>query len=274
MAINWITPQGILINDYEETPVNNLFIQVEPTNAIIEKIAGEYPMNMDLNYVEPGKYQLVSSTGKLPIVNEETNYYFTLRASVDDEYSDRWFGITMLNKTTDWNMPETAFEYSETSYVSLQLKLLNAQGNEEFFKISGELPPNLLINKTGLIYGIVNEQEKEKTFYFTIGVRRNDEVILTKDFSIKVVKLSSLNEPIWITEAGFLGVLNYDEVSTLFVKAYDPNNLPITYTLSTSGNDNLPPGLTLDTNTGKINGRLSTRYTDTWNFSVNVNNGE
>ena len=274
MAINWITPQGILINDYEETPVNNLFIQVEPTNAIIEKIAGEYPMNMDLNYVEPGKYQLVSSTGKLPIVNEETNYYFTLRASVDDEYSDRWFGITILNKTTDWNMPETAFEYSETSYVSLQLKLLNAQGNEEFFKISGELPPNLLINKTGLIYGIVNEQEKEKTFYFTIGVRRNDEVILTKDFSIKVVKLSSLNEPIWITEAGFLGVLNYDEVSTLFVKAYDPNNLPITYTLSTSGNDNLPPGLTLDTNTGKINGRLSTRYTDTWNFSVNVNNGE
>ena len=85
-------------------------------------------MNMDLNYVEPGKYQLVSSTGKLPIVNEETNYYFTLRASVDDEYSDRWFGITILNKTTDWNMPETAFEYSETSYVSLQLKLLNAQG--------------------------------------------------------------------------------------------------------------------------------------------------
>ena len=33
MAINWITPQGILINDYEETPVNNLFIQVEPTKC-------------------------------------------------------------------------------------------------------------------------------------------------------------------------------------------------------------------------------------------------
>ena len=229
---------------------------------------------MDLVYVEPGKYQLISTTGKLPIVNEETTYYFTLRAENEDEYSDRWFGITILNKQTDWDMPETYFEYSETSYVSLQMKLLNAQGNEEFFKISGEMPPSLLINKSGLIYGIVDEQDKEKTFYFTIGVRRDDNIILTKDFSIKVVKLSSLNEPIWITEAGFLGVLEYDESSNLFVKAYDPNGLPITYTLSTSGNDNLPPGLYLDENTGKIKGRLSTRYTDTWNFTINVTNGD
>lgn len=259
MAINWITAQGILLKDYEEAPANNIFIQVEPTTSIIKKIAGEYPLNMDLVYVEPGKYQLISTTGKLPIVNEETTYYFTLRAENEDEYSDRWFGITILNKQTDWDMPETYFEYSETSYVSLQMKLLNAQGNEEFFKISGEMPPSLLINKSGLIYGIVDEQDKEKTFYFTIGVRRDDNIILTKDFSIKVVKLSSLNEPIWITEAGFLGVLEYDESSNLFVKAYDPNGLPITYTLSTSGNDNLPPGLSLDENTGKITGRLSTR---------------
>lgn len=274
MAINWITAQGILLKDYEEAPVNNIFIQVEPTTSIIKKIAGEYPLNMDLVYVEPGKYQLISTTGKLPIVNEETTYYFTLRAENEDEYSDRWFGITILNKQTDWDMPETYFEYSETSYVSLQMKLLNAQGNEEFFKISGEMPPSLLINKSGLIYGIVDEQDKEKTFYFTIGVRRDDNIILTKDFSIKVVKLSSLNEPIWITEAGFLGVLEYDESSNLFVKAYDPNGLPITYTLSTSGNDNLPPGLSLDKNTGKITGRLSTRYTDTWNFTINVTNGD
>lgn len=274
MAINWITAQGILLKDYEEAPVNNIFIQVEPTTSIIKKIAGEYPLNMDLVYVEPGKYQLLSTTGKLPIVNEETTYYFTLRAENEDEHSDRWFGITILNKQTDWDMPETYFEYSETSYVSLQMKLLNAQGNEEFFKISGEMPPSLLINKSGLIYGIVDEQDKEKTFYFTIGVRRDDNIILTKDFSIKVVKLSSLNEPIWITEAGFLGVLEYDESSNLFVKAYDPNGLPITYTLSTSGNDNLPPGLYLDENTGKITGRLSTRYTDTWNFTINVTNGD
>lgn len=274
MAINWITAQGILLKDYEEAPANNIFIQVEPTTSIIKEIAGEYPLNMDLVYVEPGKYQLISTTGKLPIVNEETTYYFTLRAENEDEYSDRWFGITILNKQTDWDMPETYFEYSETSYVSLQMKLLNAQGNEEFFKISGEMPPSLLINKFGLIYGIVDEQDKEKTFYFTIGVRRDDNIILTKDFSIKVVKLSSLNKPIWITEAGFLGVLEYDESSNLFVKAYDPNGLPITYTLSTSGNDNLPPGLSLDENTGKITGRLSTRYTDTWNFTINVTNGD
>ena len=52
MAINWITAQGILLKDYEEAPVNNIFIQVEPTTSIIKKIAGEYPLNMDLVYVE------------------------------------------------------------------------------------------------------------------------------------------------------------------------------------------------------------------------------
>lgn len=37
MAINWITAQGILLKDYEEAPVNNIFIQVEPTTSIIKK---------------------------------------------------------------------------------------------------------------------------------------------------------------------------------------------------------------------------------------------
>ena len=55
--------------------------------------------------------------------------------------------------------------------------------NEEFFKISGELPPNLLINKTGLIYGIVNRtKKKKKHFILRIGVRRNDEVNFNKRF--------------------------------------------------------------------------------------------
>ena len=67
MEIQWITPQGILINDYEESNVPETFIQLEPTTATIEKIAGDYPLNMDLKYVEPGKYQLISSNGKLPI---------------------------------------------------------------------------------------------------------------------------------------------------------------------------------------------------------------
>lgn len=273
MEIQWITPQGILINDYEESNVPETFIQLEPTTATIEKIAGDYPLNMDLKYVEPGKYQLISSNGKLPIVDTETLYNFTLRAKDGEDISDRWFGINIKNKITEWNMPSNTFTYSETSYVSLQLELLNPQGNEEFFKISGEFPTELQINKTGLIYGIINEVEKEKTFYFKIGVKRKDEIILEKDFSIKVVKLSSLNEPIWITEKGFLGTIDYNEKSTFFVKAYDPNNLPLTYSLTQTENDNLPPNLTLNNVTGEITGILTTRYTDTWNFTIDVSNG-
>lgn len=274
MAITWKTPEGILLEDYEEAAFPEILIEVEPTTATVQKISGEYPENVDLVFVEAGKYKLVSSTGVLPVINEETTYRFTLRAIEEDDYSDRWFGITVKNRVTEWNMPQSAFTFSETAYVSLQMELLNPQGDEEFIKLSGEFPPDLTINKSGLIYGIVREQDREKTFYFTIAVRRNGEIILQKDFSIAVVSLESLSEPIWITEEGFIGTINYDEASGLFVKAYDPNGLPLTYTLSVSDNDNLPPGLSLNEHSGEIIGRLTTRYTDTWTFVVNVTNGD
>lgn len=269
MAINWITPSGIIINDYEETELKDIIIEVEPSEVIVELISGELPYGVSLYKIRDGRYGL---SGSLPIVSETTSYYFTLRASLNEEYSDRYFEIIIKNKSIEWDssQPDT-FVFSETSYVSQQLKLLNATGEETFFKISGELPNGLTLNKSGLIYGIAEEVPEELMYYFKIGVKKDDTIILEKDFSIKIIKLSSLKEPIWITESGLIGTLNYKQVSDMLVKAYDPNDLPIIYKLGETGY--LPTGLSLNADNGRIEGQLNTEYSQDWNFNIIVSNG-
>lgn len=269
MAIDWITPNGIIVNDYEQAILKDVFINVEPSEVNVELISGELPNGITLNKVRNGRYSL---EGELPIVDKETSYYFTLRASLNDEYSDRYFAINIKNKKTTWNLAQPDnFSFSETSYVSQQLELLNETGDEVFFKISGELPSGLALNNSGLIYGIVGDVPEEMEYFFKIGVKKNNEIILERDFSITVVKLSSLEEPIWITEEGLIGTLNYNQISSMLVKAYDPNNLPILYKMGEKGI--LPTGLSLNVNSGRIEGQLKSEYSRDWDFNIIVSNG-
>ena len=269
MAINWITPAGNLVTDYEESTLKDVFINVEPSDVTVEIISGQLPEGVSLYKVRDGRYGL---EGVLPIVAEKTVFYFTLRAKTDSEHSDRYFAVTVDNKKTDWDSSQpNEFVFSETAYVSLQLQLTNATGEESFVKMTGELPNGLTINNTGLIYGIADEVPEELSYRFTVGVKKNNEIILTKDFQINIIKLSSLNEPIWITESGNLGSINYNRISDMFVKAYDPNNLPVIYKLVDE--DSLPEGLSLNTANGRIEGQLKTEYVAEWAFKVIVSNG-
>lgn len=269
MDINWITPSGVIVDDYEEQELKDIIIEVEPSDVIVNIISGELPNGISLYKIRDGRYGL---QGVLPIVSEDTSYYFTLRASLDNEYLDRYFQINIKNKKVMWDDSQSdTFTFSETSYVSQQLKLINATGDEKFIKMSGELPVGLTLNNTGLLYGIVSEVPEELTYYSKIGVIKNGQIILEKDFTIKIIKLSSLKEPIWITESGLIGTLNYNDISSLFVKAYDPNGLRITYELGDKGN--LPTGLSLDTTTGYIKGQLKSEYSQDWNFNIIASNG-
>lgn len=269
MAINWITPAGNLVTDYEESTLKDVFINVEPSDVFVEIISGQLPEGVSLYKVRDGRYGL---EGVLPIVPEKTTFYFTLRAKNETEHSDRYFAITVDNKKTEWdNSQPNEFVFSETAYVSLQLQLTNATGEESFVKMTGELPNGLTINNTGLIYGIADEVPEELSYRFTVGVKKNNEIVLTKDFKINIIKLSSLNEPIWITESGNLGSINYNRISDMFVKAYDPNNLPIIYKLVDE--DSLPEGLSLNSVNGRIEGQLKTEYVADWAFKVIVSNG-
>ena len=154
MDINWITPSGVIVDDYEEQELKDIIIEVEPSDVIVNIISGELPNGISLYKIRDGRYGL---QGVLPIVSEDTSYYFTLRASLDNEYLDRYFQINIKNKKVMWDDSQSdTFTFSETSYVSQQLKLINATGDEKFIKMSGELPAGLTLNNTGLLYGIVS----------------------------------------------------------------------------------------------------------------------
>ena len=43
MAINWITPAGNLVTDYEESTLKDVFINVEPSDVFVEIISGQFP---------------------------------------------------------------------------------------------------------------------------------------------------------------------------------------------------------------------------------------
>lgn len=270
MILNWKTPSGLIVDDYEETKLKDKYIDFEPYDATIEIISGELPQGITLEKVHNGRYELV---GVLPIVNGETSYYFTLRISLEDENLDRYFEIKIKNKKTEWddNLSDS-FTYAESAYVSEQLTLKNATNKETFIKLSGELPKGLSLNNRGLIYGIPNKVESNSTYECVIGVKQDNQIILTKKFAITIVQLSSLQKPVWITESGIIGNLNYQSRSDISVKAYDPNNLKITYILGNKGY--LPDGLTLNSSTGTIEGRLDTLYDKEWIFDIIASNGE
>ena len=275
--INWITKQGLLIQNYEDVKVEAK-IEIDSTTVTLRKVSGNYPDGLDLYPMEdelqniiPGKFVI---KGILPKVNEPTDYYFTLEAEdfVSGETSQRYFLIKIRNRATTWENQPNEYVVLETTYVSNQLLLKNAHGNEVFEKISGEMPDNLQLTPSGLIYGVVAEPLQESTYYFTIGVKRDGEYILEKDFTYVVKKLTSTNEPIWITESGYIGSVNYLEESELFVSAYDPQKNSIDYRLAE--NDNLPPGLSINSINGRIVGDCLTQYGLDWTFGVIVSNGK
>lgn len=294
MTITWNTPAGNLLTAEEEYKFSRLYIEFEPAEAelIVYKdgeetvvdgtvenpcISGSLPSGVVLTKIRDGRYSL---DGILPIVNEETVFNFTLKARYIDEYenveySDRYFSITVLNKQTQFDdEQEQPFEFTESIYSTARINLLNPEGNEEFVKISGKLPRGMVLADNGLIYGIPEDDGEEQPYHFVVGIRRNGEIIFDKEFTATVLKLSTLQEPIWITESGLIGSLNYGDTpdKTLMVKAFDPNDKELTYAL-TPGYI-LPEGLWIDISTGQIKGKCDSQYSRTWNFNVSVTNGE
>ena len=298
MTITWKTPAGNLLTAEEEERISSVKIEFTPTDAELivyvngeeqtvegtvadPCISGSLPEGIVLRKSTGGLYIL---EGTLPIVNEETTYNFTLKARYIDgednvEYSDRYFSITVKNKQTHFDEDqEQPFEFTESIYSTARINLLNPEGNEEFVKISGKLPNGMVLADNGLIYGIPNITEEDdgiELYHFVVGIKRNDEIIFDKEFTAKVIRLSTIQEPIWITESGIIGSLNYSDVpdDNLMVKAYDANNKRLIYKLGGS-NPMFPKGLWIDGLTGQIKGKCDTQASREWNFIVDVSNGE
>ena len=121
MTLKWITPAGEIVNDNEEQVIKDVNIEFEPYDASLTMISGELPEGVTLDKVQDGCYTL---NGVLPLVNNQSEYHFTLRISQGEEFSDRYFTIIIQNKALVWaEEQEDTLEMLETTYISHQLQL-------------------------------------------------------------------------------------------------------------------------------------------------------
>lgn len=320
--MEWISPnQGNILSKIEGKVIEPIKIEIGgSSNYEITKVSGNFPNGISL-IENNGSYSL---QGTLDLVEETTEYYFTLQAKDLDteEYIQRWFSMTVETLETSWcgivyeclsdninEQPDIASstiwkeydgiindklceekevsewesnknysigdlviynnnEIFEKVYFQKQFKCKNPEGNERFKKIYGELPNGIFISDTGLLYG-VPEEDNDKTYEYKVGVYRNDELILEspKILSIKIDNLSLLNKPLWATDAGIIGYLDYNNSKYLFVKAYDIKGREVKYEESTNDWNTLP-GIDFDTDTGEFYGICQTKSSLPWNFSI------
>ena len=186
------------------------------------------------------------------------------------EYYDRHFIIVGESYDVEWDTPTVFATTTEYAYLSEYFKLKNPNGNEVFKKISGELPLGITINTFGLCYGTIGEVEESTDYQFRVGVYVDNELKLWKDFIIEVKTLEDLNQPIWITQEGNVGKVNYNEKPVIQLVAYEPSDLPLNYEVVEG---TLPYGLELDLSSGTITGIVMTENQSQWDFTVACTNG-
>jgi len=130
-----------------------------------------------------------------------------------------------------------------------------------FTLLAGKLPDGVAMAFTGLIDGIPTERSKVKgvpyevseniTSTFVVRITDAEGLIADRTFSLTVAGPDS---PVWaVAEGKILDVHDGEEVN-ISVAATDSDGDVLTYSLGTGL---LPPGLTLNTATGQITGRVN-----------------
>ena len=269
MSFEWITNRGVLGSWYENEEIStDILYNSDDENTELSIISGALPNGVAFGRISNGHYRI---TGVLPSVTQSTIYDFTVRASTStSEYYDRYFTIIIESYDVNWESPTLFATTTEYAYLSEYFKLTHPNGNEIFKKVSGELPEGIQINKFGLCYGTIGHIEESTDYRFRVGVFIGDYELMFKDFIIQVKTLAELQQPIWITQEGNIGKLNYRSVSNLKLNVYEPNNLPLEFTIT---NGALPTGLSLNSSNGAITGMVETENNVQWNFTVSCTNG-
>jgi hypothetical protein len=176
-----------------------------------------------------------------------------------------WLNQAATNKTLiDWLSPPEgdigSFVGSSDIAETNRVRVIN--GPAPVFSLeSGTLPPGTALDiNTGTIYGTLNNIAG--SYEFTLSATSNGETA-TRTFSANVTVNSA---PVWVTAAGSLGSQFDNTLASVQLEAVDPEGTPVSYSVLTGS---LPRGLTLQSNTGLLSGRLSS-VTDDTNFFFTV----
>ena len=253
-APNWVTPAGTL--DIGEN--DQLFIlDSSYVDYQLEAIDADLSANTTLEYYIPeGGGELppgltLSKTGKItgivdPIlaldILSSTGYYDS------NDYASAPFDFGLQGSIANRSFYFDVVEYSE---------LYNAQvGTRTQRKLNRFY--NFTVNVTD---GDSTAQRMFKIFVVGDDFLRADNTIMQVGTGIFTSDGTFLRTPQWLTPAD-LGYKRANNYVTIFLEMYDPNTVPglVSYIQERLNDDNsvstLPPGMTLDPNTGEIAGRV------------------
>ena len=141
----------------------------------------------------------------------------------------------------------------EAEYFQIPLRVTNpAVGDVTYFHLAGDLPPGIQVTRSGFIQGvpIVTENESTNNIYnFTVRARNILGNIADRSFSITV---TNIVPPQITPRTKILGDVFDGDYFSLQLFAAEVN--PEATLLWKLQNGNLPPGVTLDSQTGLISG--------------------
>lgn len=277
MTIEWKTTEKTFT--VNEGDVIDVSINYSPSNAKMTILSSSLPT--EISVINYGGY--IKIYGKAPQVIEDTSYFITIRLTEYDEsnqvvdISDNYYEIKVISLPLEWDLTDsTNIDIVVYTEFNKQLKLLNKNGNESFKKVGGELPYGISLSSDGILYGSINGiSEGEQTEYeFMVNIFVDGKEVsssLERTYKIFVKDADSGTAPHWITEQGSIGNISFNEKSKFKVLAYDMNgDSTLSYELDRTLDSSyrLPPGLTLNSLTGNIDGVLNTTQYSTYTFGI------
>jgi len=283
----WVTPEGFLLRINEGQVTSIMLAATDPENDQLTYsiVSGVLPPTLILN---PTTGEI---SGSISDVTEDTIFSFTLR--VDDSlsnvageelFSDRDFFIEVVDGTLDTNSPPEWItpagdltQATEGQLYFFQLEAIDPDNSPQLLNFTlnaGSLPNGLALNAiSGVISGLPIDTDTTDTISVFVVRVSDGAAFALRTFSIETIDTDVPNNPPdWVTSAGSLG--QFDELQPMFfnLKAVDPDDDFVTYSIVAGA---LPTGLTLNTLTGQISGTPAQVASNTiFNFDARAEDPE
>ena len=290
---NWVTPAGTLGTIPEGVFYSVPLVATADSTVRYRVIAGRLPPGIQINEtgVLSGNPAAVSTVQGVPLdVVRDTTSQFAVRAytervvsgvTVIDKLADRTFSLTIAGiSTVYWTTPSgtigTYFDGSQITDLTVSYTDPDVYATNIVTLIAGALPAGLRVSTAGVISGYIapnsNATLTSVTYSFTLKVS-NGVSSDTRTFSIQVYARSTMTAdnthvtadntfitadtvpvqpPIITTPVGSIGSTRSDNFYAFEFAGLDFAGNPFEFVNITA----LPPGLTLDPNSGWMYGYI------------------
>jgi hypothetical protein len=305
----WVTPAGTLATIPEGVFYSTPLLATADTTVFYSVIAGKLPpgIQIDQTGILAGNPVAVSEVQGIPSgVVLDTTSKFAVRAytkttvngvTVITGLADRTFSLTVTGQSlVTWSTPAgtilTSFDGEQITNLPVEYSDPDPDSVNVVTLVAGALPTGLSLSTSGVISGYITPNPDSTvtttTYPFTLQVTngfssdvrtfnivvyaRNhmtaDNTFVTADNTFITADSTPAQEPIIITPTGSIGITRSDNFYAFQFVGLDFAGSPIEFVASTA----LPPGLTLDPNSGWMYGQIPFGgvLSDTYQFGIQV----